>query len=423
MMSDSALDLQDQPGDPAALAAETPAARYARAAQVEVTTVLMVSGSPIVLEYFERSSQSSPDTRVTTRCATLEALLEKEGPEGFDFDIIVFETTEGDAGQIAALRKIAALRAGRSRFLALADRQLSLAHAGALIKAGVEEVLPLATVMPELAPVPAKASAPGAYASLEGVVVAVAKSRGGVGGTTTAVNLAHALQTEAKPAKGARPKKVAVVDFDLQTGAVGAFLDLEDNGSVIEMLREGEVPDANFLRASVLMHASGLGVLPAPTELAPVDALSIPMIEAMVERLREHFDYVVIDLPTVVLPSLGALLSKCSQIIMVTDTSVPAIRQTSRLLNTFAQENITLPVEVVIAGEAKPFRLPASLQEASELLGLPFTHWVPREDKLARRAVDLGKPVAEVAKRSGMAKAYRRLADALILAHGKKKLG
>jgi pilus assembly protein CpaE len=395
-------------------------AAYARAALTEVTTVLMVSGSPIVLEYFERSSHGAPDTRVTTRCSSLAALLDREGPAAFASDIIVFETSDGDAGQIEALRKIAKLRAGKSRFLALADKQLSLAHSGALIQAGVEEVLPLATVMPEMAAAPPKDSAPGDYVSQEGVVVVVAKSRGGVGGTTTAVNLAHALQSEAKPAKGARPNKVVVVDFDVQTGAVGAFLDLEDNGSVIEMLREGEVPQANFLRASVQKHASGLGVLPAPTELAPVDAMTIPMIEALVERLREHFDYVVIDLPTVVLPSLGALLAKSSQIIMVTDTSVPAIRQTSRLLNTFAQENITLPVEIVIAGAAKPFRMPASLQEASELLGLPFTHWIPRDAKIARRAIDLGRPVAEIAKRSAMSKAYRKLADALILAHGKK---
>lgn len=243
-----------------------------------------------------------------------------------------------------------------------------------------------------------------------GSVIVVAKARGGVGATTTAVNLAQALR-EGPGRKAGPARRVAVVDFDVQNGSVGAFLDVEDTGAVIDLLRTGDLPDAGLLGRALVQHPSGLAVLPAPIEMAPVDALTAPMVDRLIALLRARFDHVVVDLPAAVLPSVTPLLRQAGQLLVVTDTSVPSIRQASRLIGVLTEDNFTLPVSVVVTREARPFRLSASLKEAQAVLGRGFDHWIPRDDRTARRAADLGQPVAGVARRSAMARAYRRLAE------------
>jgi pilus assembly protein CpaE len=382
-------------------------------------SILMISTSAVVLENFEQTAAAAPDTKVTSRNATLAQVLDADGLGAFDHDIVVFEMTPDDADQLMALRQIAAAWAGRTRFMVLTAENLSLTQAKALIDAGVDEVIPLSSLMPAPAVhAPVAQAAEGPEKGLNGVVIIVAKSRGGVGATTTAVNLAQALLIQPKKGrKAAENKRVALLDLDIQNGAVGSYLDVADGGGVIEMLRSGETPDATVLRRAMIAHPGGLSVLPAPTEFAPVDAMTAPMIEATLTSLRARYDYVVIDLPTAVLPSLTVLLAKADRVLLVTDTAVTSIRQASRLLTLFTEDNFSLPVEVVVTKESKPFRQSASMKEAVAVLGRPFTHWIPRDDRAARRAIDLGKPAAIVAAKSAMTKAYRRLADDLIVSH------
>jgi pilus assembly protein CpaE len=389
---------------------------------VAQTSVLVISTSAVVLEHFEQAA-ASDDTSVTTRNATLAGLLADQGLAAFDHDIIMFEMDGDDGQQMDALREISGAWAGRARFMALTAENLSLAQARVLIDAGVEDVIPMATLLPAPTAEPAQVrphEAPDK--SAQGKIIIVAKSRGGVGATTTAVNLAQALLVQ--PRKGRKPavqNRVALVDLDIQNGALGSYLDVADGGGVIEMLRAGELPDTTQLRRAMVAHPNGLSVLPAPTEFAPVDAMTAPMISAMLENLRQRFEYIVIDLPMAILPSLSVLLAAADRVLLVTDTSVPSIRNAHRLVTLFSEHNFSLPVEIVVTHEAKPFTQSRSLKEAVALLGRPFAHWIPRDDRAARRAIDLGKPLAIVAAGSAMTKAYRRLADDVIVSNSSAK--
>jgi pilus assembly protein CpaE len=401
--------------DDAQLTHDAPAAdESAHAARV--TSVLMISTSAVVLEHFERTASLAPQTRVTSCNGTLSSVLAADGLDAFDHDIVVFEARSTDTAHLDTLHNIAAAWAGRTRFMVLSDENLSLTQAKALIDAGVEEVIPLSSILPApKVPATPQNAHDVPEKGLHGMVILVAKSRGGVGATTTAVNLAQAMLVQ--PKKGRKPaenKRVALVDLDIQNGAVGAFLDVTDGGGVIEMLRSGDVPDATVLRRAMIAHPNGLSVLPAPTEFAPVDAMTAPMIEAMLANLRSRYDYVVVDMPTAILASLSSLLAKADRILLVTDTAVTSIRQASRLLTLFTEDNFSLPIEVVVTREAKPFRQSVSMKEAVAVLGRPFAHWIPRDDRTARRAIDLGKPAAIISAGSAMTKAYRRLADDLI---------
>ena len=131
-------------------------------------------------------------------------------------------------------------------------------------------------------------------------VVAVANQKGGVGKTTTAINLATSLALSGR--------RVLVVDVDPQgnlTSGLGAKSRRAEGGSVYEALLLGGNPDSFFVPTGV----ENLSLIPADRNLtgAEIELVTITERESRLKKildpLRLHFDHVFIDCP----PSLGLL--------------------------------------------------------------------------------------------------------------------
>ena len=328
------------------------------------------------------------------------------------YQTIVFECRPSDPAEMAALRTLTSGVAPGTRFLAVTDEMLSLSAARLLMDAGVEEVLPLMAVQPQMAHAVDLASdlqsadrgaATKITSTRLGAIIAVARARGGVGATTVAVNLALGLSTN-------KTTRTVLLDLDLQHGDAGFYLDVEDQGALIGMISNGTTPDATFLRTAVTDHKSGLHVLPAPQELVPLQALTSEMVAELLTALQRDYDHIVIDMPQALVDWIGPILARASKVLVVTDTSVPAIRQTVRLITAYAEDAPALPVEIVVSGEAKPYMATAAHKAAERALERPLSHWVPRDAVAARRAIDRGAALGDVAPRSPMTKALRGLA-------------
>lgn len=248
-----------------------------------------------------------------------------------------------------------------------------------------------------------------------GKILAVANQKGGVGKTTTSVNLAASL--------AATKRKVLLIDLDPQGNAtMGAGIDKHELPlSVYDVLVEG-----NSVSEATIATEAGFDVLGANGDLTAAEVVLLDMddkerkLSQALNAVREQYDYIIIDCP----PSLNMLtvnaLVAANAVVIPMQCEYYALEGLSALLNTIEKIKSVLNPELEIDGLLRTMYDPRnalSNQVSSQLTDhfgdRVYRTIIPRNVRLAE-APSHGLPVIEYDKRSRGAVAYLALAGEMI---------
>lgn len=360
-----------------------------------------------------------PGINLEQRKSTLEKLNGASVEMAGKHDVIIIRVTDASEKEIETIQTLRAGLAESAFLVALTSEDTSFAGVRKLTAAGVTEVVPDTISGEELSAVIERLTRKEMVVIPEvmrhagpihqGRVVTIAQARGGIGSTTVAVNLADRLLDRSGVFKKAMRNRVAIVDLDIQFGAIGTFLDVEPNEALYGLAIEHNDPDAMFIEQAMVHLDNGLSVLAAPAAFAPLEALRPKQVKKIIEVLRENYDYVVIDIPRALVDWIAPVLELTDQMYLVTDSSVPSIRQARRLIDFYTEDNLNLKIDIVIGQEKKPVVKGKHHTEAAKVLERSFEHWLPFDPRAARESIDQGKPLSQVAGRSPLTRAIARL--------------
>jgi pilus assembly protein CpaE len=242
-------------------------------------------------------------------------------------------------------------------------------------------------------------------------MIAVLGSRGGVGTTTLAVNLAATLAADPNHA-------AALIDLDLALGDADIALEVNgfENISIADLARNIERLDMNFLRRAMAKHeSSGLAILRHPLEIAEGGIVHEQHVERILNLLKISYTHLVLDLSKSLLPTDLMGLRMADMILLVAQLELASLRNVVRLIHCLSgEENLADKIRVVINRQgADSVEEGISLKKAEEVIGKPIFWQIPNDTKSVIGARVAGHPLVKYAPKSRVQQSIYGLAQAL----------
>lgn len=239
----------------------------------------------------------------------------------------------------------------------------------------------------------------------DGKVIAVHSSKGGVGVTSVAINLAAKLSQ-------ATERRTAILDLNFQRDDVEVMLDLRPPRSLAEILGDGPL-DEDILGSALTSYDAHLSIL-SGTDL-PDQPGSIPAV-GLVETfglLKQMFDYVVVDAGCTLDPRTFEVFNLCDLILVVAILDVLTVRNVRRGLGLFHKlDSNKEKIRLLVNRHDKKTRV--SVADLEETTGAEVFWQIPNDYRTMSTAVDAGIPAVIHAPRSKVARSFEGLATEVL---------
>jgi pilus assembly protein CpaE len=242
-------------------------------------------------------------------------------------------------------------------------------------------------------------------ASHHGRVIVAFSTKGGVGKSVVATNVAVAFAT--------RGHETVIVDADLQFGDVAVLLGVPPVHTTVEAADAIEGADAELMEALLAKHeSSGLRVLPAPVEPVAADSISAEHMIGILHQLRSMYDYVIVDLPPHFDDVVLALLEEADDVLLVASMDIPSIKNLKVGIQTLDLLTVAGSRMRLVLNRANA-KVNLDVADVERALGVPAEFRVP-SDIAVPQAVNRGVPVVLDRPRAPAAVALNALADSYL---------
>ncbi|MGR3623332.1 AAA family ATPase [Pseudophaeobacter sp.] len=346
-------------------------------------------------------------------------------PEAETLEFVALAMDSQDEANLAQMGEIISQAKARNIKVILIAEEVSPAALHTLLRQGADEFIPyplpeqelqsaidrIRTPEPET-PAPANLHPLQADARREGAVIVCHGLAGGTGSTTLAVNLAWELALMSNQ----KTPSICLLDFDMQQGSVSTYLDLPRREVVMEMLSETENMDADIFSQALLPFEDKLQVLTAPSDMIPLEIISVEDVERVIEMARSHFDFVIIDMPHTLVQWSETILQMAHVYFALIELDMRSAQNALRLKRALQSEGLPFDKLRFALNRAPKFTDlsgKSRVKRMAESLGISIDLQLPDGGKPITQSCDHGLPLAKSNAKNPLRKEIAKLARSL----------
>ena len=240
----------------------------------------------------------------------------------------------------------------------------------------------------------------------DGRLITVMTASGGAGGTTLSINLADELRlSSGQPA--------LLVDLDLDYGAAAAYLGLNPEYGIADVLNTHGSIDAQLIRSTALAHADDLHVLtsPASSDSADAGGLDYEQLETVLGVCREAYPHTVIDAPRTPRDVAARLAQASDLTLLVFQLSVIDVRSARAQMRAMTARGAPAERILPVANRWVKRSRMLSLEDARDALGGVEVVSVSNDFENTLRSINYGQPLSRVAPRSPVRRDLGRIVE------------
>src|SRR5262249_28592273 len=216
-------------------------------------------------------------------------------------------------------------------------------------------------------------------------------AKGGCGVTTIATQLAALLASSGS-------KKTLLLDLHPSLGDAALYLGFTNSKyHAYELMENTDRLDAELLQSIALHHSSGLDILPAPNDFENARHAGAGAMSQMFTFLRLWYEFILIDIPVGLNDYTDKLISHSDQLSIVTVEEVSALRNASRIVDYFGQEDVPDDkVRVILNRFEKRSPIPES--QIEKLIQRKIFWTVPNQYHQAVKTISSGDSKGDISR-------------------------
>ncbi|MCM3749936.1 AAA family ATPase [Paenibacillus pasadenensis] len=251
-----------------------------------------------------------------------------------------------------------------------------------------------------------------------GRILALFSASGGSGTTTAALHLAQMLAM--KP--GAR---VLLADLNMQYGGLQHYLDIQaerDLGDLKSVLQE--LTYSQLSNVLYKLEPSGVQVLLSPAHPQEAETFGGSDIELLFSACRQHFDYIVLDLPKSLDEISIAALNHADRVFYMLNVDRPSIVRMKHAFDIMDRYHLTDAEQLSILVNRHSKKADVTLDDLGKMVSVPVIGVIPEDNKMGIQSrMNVGKPLhvepgMKIKRMRGPLKEYAELALKLFKEEG-----
>jgi len=239
-----------------------------------------------------------------------------------------------------------------------------------------------------------------------GQVITVFGTKGGVGKTFVATNLAVSLAQKNK-------NRVALVDLDLDFGNAALALNIIPQFTIADVVNEVTSLDQDLLESYLIPHNSGVKLLAANAEPQMTEFINADYVGMLIRILQDAFDYVVVDMPARFYDPVDPAIQEADTLMLVATPEVVTLRNIKSCLNTLSMLKYPPNKTKVILNKTDS-RSEIKPRDVETTLNARIYADIPADYRLVSSSMNQGIPVVMLAAKAKISRGFDDLVSKII---------